>query len=73
MAVAQADTTHLVQHVPQLHLQDMLLLTPGVAVAQADTTHLGILVWHPQKILAMPSFLVAVAVPAATTLQARVV
>ena len=63
MAAAQAVTTPLALHVLQLHQQDMLLLTLAVAVVQVATILQGMLVWHPQIVRAMLSFLAAVAAP----------
>lgn len=73
MAAAQVVTTRLALHVPQLHRQDMRLLTLAAVDAQVAITLQGMPAWHPQITRVMLSFLVAEAAPVATIHQARVV
>lgn len=73
MVAAQVVTTRLELHVLQLHRQDMHLLTLGAVAVLVVIILQEQLVWHPQIIPVMHSFLVAVVAPVATIHQARVV
>ena len=73
MAAAQVVTTHLALHVPQLHQQDMLLLTLGVVAVPAAIILQELLVWHLQTARAMLSFPAAAVVLVVTIHQARAV
>jgi len=73
MAAAQVVTTRLALHVPQLHQQDMRLLTLVVAAVQVAIILQGLLVWHLQIARVMLSSRAVVAALVATIHQARVV